>query len=174
MFPLGFADIHQHRGHQDDQGADNLAATPAFDVYEKVKFNQGLFVSNSGVATETFFHHIEPSKKIRVYLNPTVEQSNLVERSGEVRDRVSFFGKLKAFIRNGLVGIKKSLRPCRGHFMGNGSVNKLFHVISVVLASYVYVVEVKEMDTLSKEICSEDQVVDGKLVKKIKKLGRNK
>jgi len=120
-------------------------------------------VSNSGVVAERFFHHVEPSKKISVHLNPIVERGTMVERSEEVRNRVSFFGRLKSYIRNSFTDIKKSLKPCKGSFQGNGSVTVLHHLMSIVLVSCVYHGE-----------ASEDQATDGKWMKKIKKLGRNK
>jgi len=134
---------------------DNLAITPNFNVYKKVQFNHGLFVSKSGVVAETFFHHVEPSKTISVHLNPILEQGTVVERSEEVRNRVCFFGRLKSYIWDRGMGIKKSLKPCTGSF--------LLHLMSIVLASCIYLGE-----------ASEDQAMDGKWMKKIKKLGRNK
>ncbi|ONK71800.1 uncharacterized protein A4U43_C04F12510 [Asparagus officinalis] len=121
-FPLGFINIHQEGVYQDNQ----LADTPNLDVYENIKFNHGLFMSSSGEVAETFFHHVEPSKKIIVHLN----QATVVDRSEEVRDKVSFFGRLK-------VGIKKSLKHCNDSFLGNG-ILVLLHVISIALASCVY------------------------------------
>lgn len=88
------------------------------------------------MAAETFFHHVEPSTRIIVHLNPAVgrRQGKVSETSEEVGDRVSLFGRLKAFIGNRLVGIKKSLKTCRRSSLSNGSVNMLLHVISVAVA----------------------------------------
>jgi len=122
--------IHHHRAHQEDQAPDDIANTPTFNVHEKVEFNHGLFVLSNGVVAETFFHLVEPSKKISVHLNQRVERGTVVERSEEVRNRVSFFGRLKSYIKDRFRGIKKSLKPCRGSF--------LLHLMSIVLASCVY------------------------------------
>lgn len=70
--------------------------------HEKIEFNSGLFVSNSGVVAKTFFHHVEPSKKISVHLNPVVGCSTVVERSEEVWNGKSLLGKFKVFIRSKL------------------------------------------------------------------------
>ncbi|KAM7268499.1 hypothetical protein ACFE04_010665 [Oxalis oulophora] len=50
---------------------DDLANSPTFEVVEEIKVSHGLLVSSRQVA-ETFFHQIETSQIVKVYLNPAV------------------------------------------------------------------------------------------------------
>ncbi|THU56194.1 hypothetical protein C4D60_Mb11t14710 [Musa balbisiana] len=106
-FAVGFVDID----HETDMFA---ATTPEFDACNKVEFNHGLFVSHAG-KTKTFFHHVEPSKKVSFHLNPTGRQDAVAETSElatKAGGRFSFFSRFKAFVRDKLMG-KSSL-------LGNG------------------------------------------------------
>ncbi|XP_042397459.1 NAC domain-containing protein 86-like [Zingiber officinale] len=83
------------------------------EAYEKVEFQQGLFVSHA-VMSDTFFHRVEPSKKVSLHLNPTNKRAREAAamttleqgeaRSGGNGGRASFFSKFKAFVWEKLVG----------------------------------------------------------------------
>lgn len=73
-------------------------------AYEKVEFQQGLFVSRAAIS-DTFFHRVEPSKKVSFHLNPVKarEAAAMTFEHGGARSgdggRASFFSKFKAFVR---------------------------------------------------------------------------
>ncbi|KAL5218174.1 hypothetical protein ABZP36_018858 [Zizania latifolia] len=116
-------------------GFDDVNPNASFDLYGKVDVKHGLFVSRVGAA-KTFFHRVEPSKKVSFHSNPLANTvSNATEKfhspvTAEVSGRVSIFSKLKALIRGKLL-----MRPS---YQRSGSkettVSELLQIVSLLLA----------------------------------------
>ncbi|CAL9109174.1 unnamed protein product, partial [Musa textilis] len=75
---VGF--LGAHRRHGGDEGRE----------YGKVEFQRGLFVSHAGMI-ETFFHRVEPSKKVSFHSSPAA------------RGRFPLLSRVKAFVQDRLV-----------------------------------------------------------------------
>ncbi|XP_073101771.1 NAC domain-containing protein 54 isoform X1 [Elaeis guineensis] len=176
-FALDFMDIQPLGLYQDDHDNSARASTPTFEVYEKVEVKHGLFISSSGVA-ETFFHHVEPSKKISFHLNPMVMQ-DVVERfefPTKDRGRFSFFSRFKAFIQEKLLG-KISMKAWGRSFIGDESVNGMLQIAAVLLTSCMYFGEVSQQANRRKHYFSKGQMMNAKReggyldgLKKVKKV----
>uniref|UniRef100_A0A0D9VNS9 NAC domain-containing protein n=1 Tax=Leersia perrieri TaxID=77586 RepID=A0A0D9VNS9_9ORYZ len=121
-------------------GFDDVNPNASFDLYEKVDVSHGLFVSRVGAA-KTFFHRIEPSKKIRFHSNPaatavskaTTEKFHFPVTTKVISGRVSIFSKLKALIRD-----KFLMRRPSSNYQRLGSkettVAELLQIVSLLLA----------------------------------------
>ncbi|XP_065029480.1 NAC domain-containing protein 54-like [Musa acuminata AAA Group] len=144
-FAVGFVDID----HETDMFA---ATTPEFDACNKVEFNHGLFVSHAG-KTKTFFHHVEPSKKVSFHLNPTGRQDAVAETSElatKAGGRFSFFSRFKAFVRDKLMG-KSSL-------LGNGRrVNEMLEIVAVLRTSCAYLGDASEQTISRRQAMKEER-----------------
>ncbi|XP_074570528.1 NAC domain-containing protein 54-like [Curcuma longa] len=88
----GFGDVEDEEGTEEDRAG---AKPTMFGV----EFQRGLLVSSVG-RCDTFFHRVEPAKKVSFHLS-----SGQVEEEGEARSsddgsagRASFFSKFKAFV----------------------------------------------------------------------------
>lgn len=161
-FALDFVDIQPLGFYQDDQDKSTRPSTPTFDVYEKVEVKHGLFISNSGVA-ETFFHHVEPSKKISFHLSPMVAQ-DVVERfefPTKHSGRFSMFSRFKAFIQEKLLG-KISMKAWGSSFVGDESLNGMLQIAAVLLTSCMYFGEVSEQANRREQYFSNGQITNGK------------
>ncbi|XP_008778272.2 NAC domain-containing protein 86-like [Phoenix dactylifera] len=156
---LDFVDIQPLGFYQDDHENSACATTPTFDVYEKVEVKHGLFVSSSGVA-ETFFHHVEPLKKISFHLNPMVTQDVVESFEFPSKDRgsFSFFSRFKAFIQKKLIG-KISMRACGRSFIGDETMNGMLQIVAVLLALCMYFGEVSEQANRRKQRSSKGQIM---------------
>ncbi|URE34731.1 No apical meristem (NAM) protein [Musa troglodytarum] len=75
---VGF--LGAHRRHGGDEGRE----------YGKVEFQRGLFVSHAGTI-ETFFHRVEPSKKVSFHSSPAA------------RGRFPLLSRVKAFVQDRLI-----------------------------------------------------------------------
>ncbi|KAL5210720.1 hypothetical protein ABZP36_006343 [Zizania latifolia] len=132
---------------------DDFAA--CFDLYEKVDVNHGLFVSRVGAA-KTFFHRVEPSKKVSFHSNPVA--STVVGKAAEkfhfpvtakVSGRVSIFTKFKALIRD-----KFLMRPSCQSRSGNKETtvtSELLQVVSLLLVPKEVVTGATEQELVKKK-----------------------
>lgn len=117
-------------------GFDDVNPNASFDLYEKVDVKHGLFVSRVGAA-KTFFHRIEPSKKVSFHLNPVASDvSEAIEKfhfpiTTKVSGRVSIFSKFKALVRD-----KFLMRPSYKRSLGSKetTVSELLQIVSLLLA----------------------------------------
>ncbi|THU69345.1 hypothetical protein C4D60_Mb08t13450 [Musa balbisiana] len=117
---VGFLGVH-HRHGGDEGRADH--------EYEKVEFQRGLFVSHAGMI-ETFFHRIEPSKKVSFHLSPVARGDMAAETHGDAarsRGRFPFFSRVKAFIQDKFVRNE----ACQG----NGRASEVLEIAPLVLSS---------------------------------------
>nr|XP_018676037.1 PREDICTED: NAC domain-containing protein 86-like isoform X2 [Musa acuminata subsp. malaccensis] len=144
-FAVGFVDID----HETDMFA---ATTPEFDACNKVEFNHGLFVSHAG-KTKTFFHHVEPSKKVSFHLNPTGRQDAVAETSElatKAGGRFSFFSRFKAFVRDKLMGKSSLLRNGR-------RVNEMLEIVAVLRTSCAYLGDASEQTISRRQAMKEER-----------------
>ncbi|WOL10710.1 NAC domain-containing protein [Canna indica] len=146
---------------------DNVFTT----AYEKVEFKQGLFVS-SGSKSNTFFHHVEPSKKVSFHLNPVVEKRHvtvhLVEELSTFRSttgaRPSFFSRFKAFMRD--KWLTRNRPPCKSLLHGRLS-EMMGNIVAVLLTSSAFQLGEDEDDDDTSEL--EEQSV----ISSMRQLGMN-
>ncbi|RWW09386.1 hypothetical protein GW17_00027130 [Ensete ventricosum] len=160
-FAVGFVDMD----HETDMFA---ATTPEFDACNKVEFNHGLFVSHAG-KTKTFYHHVEPSKKVSFHLNPTgrqdadAEGSELATKAG---GRFSFFSRFKAFVRDKLMG-KSSL-------LGSGRrVTEMLEIVAVLRTSCAYLGEASEQTISRRQAMKDERETAYSIMNKKKKKNNN-
>lgn len=138
----------------DNDGDDNTNPNASFDLYGKVDVQHGLFVSRVGAA-KTFFHRVEPPKKVSFHLNPAAsEVSKAIEKfhylpvtskvsgSGS-SSRVSVFGKVKALIRGKFPTMRRP--PSPQHQRSETTVSELLQIVSLLLAPKEVVIEQEEM-----------------------------
>jgi hypothetical protein len=119
-------------------GFDDVNPNASFDLYEKVDVNHRLFVSRVAAA-KTFFHRIEPSKKVSFHSNPAATAvSKATEKfhfpvTTKVSGRVSIFSKFKALIRDKFLMMRPSHSYQR---LGSKetTVNELLQIVSLLLA----------------------------------------
>lgn len=117
-------------------GFNDVNPNASFDLYEKVDVKHGLFVSRVGAA-KTFFHRIEPSKKVSFHLNPVASDvSEAIEKfhfpiTTKVSGRVSIFSKFKALIMD-----KFLMRPSYKRYLGSKetTASDLLQIVSLLLA----------------------------------------
>ncbi|XP_006649289.1 NAC domain-containing protein 86-like [Oryza brachyantha] len=121
-------------------GFEDVNPDATFDLYEKVDVNHGLFVSRVGAA-KTFFHRIEPSKKVSFHSNPAASAvSKATEKfhfpilTTKVSGRVSIFSKFKALIRDKLFLMRPSSSYQRLGSSKETTVSELLQIVSLLLA----------------------------------------
>ncbi|RZR72538.1 hypothetical protein BHM03_00014469, partial [Ensete ventricosum] len=134
---VGF--IGGHHGHGGDEGRADHA-------YEKVEFQCGLFVSHAGMI-ETFFHRIEPSKKVSFHSSPAARGDMAAEAHGDaarIRGRLPFFSRVKAFVQDKLI-----IRSDAGQ--GNGRASEVIEIAAFVLTSHTNQSEAKRRVTEEEE-----------------------
>ncbi|RWW46844.1 hypothetical protein BHE74_00047208, partial [Ensete ventricosum] len=134
---VGF--IGGHHGHGGDEGRADHA-------YEKVEFQCGLFVSHAGMI-ETFFHRIEPSKKVSFHSSPAARGDMAAEAHGDaarIRGRLRFFSRVKAFVQDKLI-----IRSDAGQ--GNGRASEVIEIAAFVLTSHTNQSEAKRRVTEEEE-----------------------
>ncbi|XP_058090522.1 NAC domain-containing protein 54-like isoform X2 [Magnolia sinica] len=158
-FPLEFINENPNGIFQEHSDLDSFAAMSAFDTYSNVEFNHGLFVSSLNVA-ETFFHPVEPSKTVRIHLNPSVTHNigglpkSEEERKG--RDGSFFFSKFKAFSKNKFMGIKNSIGPWKESCVVNVTFRTIVSVIVLLLTSCIYLGGISVHDCSRADLSSSD------------------
>ncbi|XP_037437222.1 uncharacterized protein LOC119304159 [Triticum dicoccoides] len=139
----------------DNDGDDNTNPNASLDLYGKVDVQRGLFVSRVGAA-KTFFHRVEPPKKVSFHLNPAAsEVSKAIEKfhylpvtskvsgSGSSSSRVSVFGKVKALIRGKFPTMRRPPSPLQ-HQRPETTVSELLQIVSLLLAPKEAVTEREE------------------------------
>ena len=143
-FPLGFINDDPNENFIEDVNEDDFSNTQSFEVFEKIEVNHGMFVATRQVA-ETFFHQIVPSQTVKVHLNPVMINNLSIENNGtQIRSKSgsSFFRKFKAFGRGKLIGITKSIEPCRN------VANTITGIVAFLLTCCVYLGENPEPEKL--------------------------
>uniref|UniRef100_A0A0A9D6H0 NAC domain-containing protein n=1 Tax=Arundo donax TaxID=35708 RepID=A0A0A9D6H0_ARUDO len=120
-------------------GFDDVNPNASFDLYEKVDVKHGLFVSRVGAA-KTFFHRVEPPKKVSFHLNPVARDvSKAIEKfhfpisvPAKISGRVSFFSKFKALIRDKFLMKPSSYQRSLGS-KDTAAVSELLQIVSLLL-----------------------------------------
>ncbi|RLN39752.1 hypothetical protein C2845_PM01G00900 [Panicum miliaceum] len=121
-------------------GFDDVNPNTSFDLYEKVDVKHGLFISRVGAA-KTFFHRVEPSKKVSFHLNPLASDvSKAIEKfhfpisvTTKVSGRVSIFSKFKALIRDKFLVTKPSSYQRSLGGKETATVSELLRIVSLLL-----------------------------------------
>ncbi|KAK3150296.1 hypothetical protein QOZ80_3AG0231380 [Eleusine coracana subsp. coracana] len=119
-------------------GFDDVNPSASFDLYEKVDVKHGLFVSRVGAA-KTFFHRVEPSKKVSFHLNPVASDvSKAIEKfhfpisvTTKVSGRVSILSQFKALIRDKFL-MKSSYQRSLGT-KETAAGNELLNIVTLLL-----------------------------------------
>ncbi|KAG6483923.1 NAC domain-containing protein 86-like isoform X1 [Zingiber officinale] len=111
-----FGEVEDQEGEEDH----SAGTKPVFGV----EFRRGLLVS-SVARCDTFFHRVEPTKKVSFHLSGQVEEEEEGGGGGEARSSVvdggrvsSFFNKFKAFVWEKFVGSWSTMN-CGMFFRGN-------------------------------------------------------
>ncbi|KAF8780205.1 hypothetical protein HU200_001872 [Digitaria exilis] len=122
-------------------GFDDVDPNTSFDLYEKVDVKHGLFISRVGAA-KTFFHRVEPSKKVSFHLNPLASDvSKAIEKfhfpisatTKVISGRVSIFSKFKALIRDKFLMTKASSYQRSLGSKETAAVSELLQIVSSLL-----------------------------------------
>ncbi|KAL6589767.1 hypothetical protein ACP70R_050214 [Stipagrostis hirtigluma subsp. patula] len=121
-------------------GFDDVSPNASFDLYEKVDVKRGLFISRVGAA-KTFFHRVEPSKKVSFHVNPIASDvSKAIEKfhfpisvTTKVSGRISIFSKFKALVRDKLFLTKQSTYQRSLGSKETAAVSELLQIVSLLL-----------------------------------------
>lgn len=157
-FAIGFSDVNP---------------SASFDLYDKVDVKHGLFVSRVGAAN-TFFHHVEPSKKVSFHLNPIAsEVSKATEKfhfpisvATKVSGSVSIFSKFKAIIRDKFLVKKPSSSSLYQRSSGSKETVAVSELLQIVSSLLLTPMEVTGPATITTTTTTTEQ----ELVKKAKKV----
>ncbi|PWZ05889.1 NAC domain-containing protein 86 [Zea mays] len=128
--------------------SDDADPNASFDLCERVDVKHGLFVSTVG-APKTFFHHVEPSKKVSFHLNnnPVASDDDVSKATGKSRSPIisvmttkdsgssfSVFSKLKALIRDKFL-LKKLPSSCQRSLLGSKETAAVSELLQMVVSS---------------------------------------
>ncbi|XP_059285693.1 NAC domain-containing protein 54-like isoform X1 [Lycium ferocissimum] len=96
-FSIGF-DNSANDNSLYDGDTDGFSNSPSFEVYEKIEVNHGFFIATRQ-ATKTFYHHVAPSRTLRIHRN-LVTVHDFPIYNIEKSDSKSTITKDKTFLDN--------------------------------------------------------------------------
>ncbi|KAI3982989.1 hypothetical protein MKX01_010472 [Papaver californicum] len=121
--------------------ADDYLSMPAFEVYGKIEFKHGMFVSSHQVA-DTFYHQMEPSKTVTVHLNQVTSHNfPTMKPKANISTRVKNQSSSSNFGKSEVMGLTKE-SSAKSTWMCSDLVSitmkVVIHIVALLLTTCMY------------------------------------
>ncbi|KAI3831021.1 hypothetical protein MKX03_011628 [Papaver bracteatum] len=141
-FSNGFAnDDPENNGITSERGTtDEFMSMPTFEVYEKIEFKHGMFVSSHQVA-DTFYHQMEPSKTVTVHLNQvTAHNFQIMKPKANISTRVKNRSSSSNRGNSKVMGLTQdsAKSTCSFSDLLSISMKVVIHIVALLLTTCMY------------------------------------
>ncbi|RZC70193.1 hypothetical protein C5167_033338 [Papaver somniferum] len=131
----------ENNGITSERGTtDDFLSMPTFEVYEKIEFKHGMFVSSHQVA-DTFYHQMEPSKTVTVHLNQVTSHNfPIMKPKANISTRVKNRSSSSNFGNSKVMGLTQdSAKPtCTFSNLLSISMKVVIHIGALLLTTCMY------------------------------------